>query len=459
MNLGRPGTLSAGKQGQVIVPVLALVLLLMIGLPWIVRSVISEAKASTANKYKQVALQAAESGMEKAAWSVTSNMGRWNIIMGGASLNRGRMDYTFADLAQYSYTDLGYRDMAKSLQYQILIGSYTATSVRVVSKGWSTNCPKPTIVRAVEAIFEQSPLEALTLINDFDVGTTSYPVVHWGAIRSYSSLGITSPGLPWPSFPRKFSTFGIAGWREESQGFNTDNEEYWAFLGDQGLPPVLDLEYYKQRARTSVPPTTLYSEPGPVFSSVDDPLATAFPAQPAGSAYFEVTNPNTDFYVRKSFRWSNPTGVLYVKGDFDGCNTTLGPEMDLNIEAAIFEGANHVVSFSTQGAGTYMETVPAASELAKDYAHAPGLFTPAQTIPIDQTALRGFLYVDGTLVIPPISGQSKIIGAVFAQRMKVLSSGDAFSIYRSSTIAQNVKMTQMAIRRTRYRELLGSDIP
>lgn len=443
-----------------IVPVIAFLLFLMIALPWIVRYAVKESKDSVNLRYKQMALQAAEAGMEKAAWSLTENPAKWVHVMNGGSLTNGTNNtVVFNDLLNNYWDEwaINLTPLTNSFRYSLGISSVSANTIRVVSKGWSTLCPSPTVYRAIEAHFEMTPLDGLTMMNDFDLASTTYPIVHWGAVRSYGSLGVTAPQLNWPSFPRKIATLGISGYRTEPQALNTDSQEFWAFFPN-GTAPTLDLAYYQSRARASIPPGTTL-EPGTAFAAINDPLAAPQLASPPFSAYFEVYNPTSSFYVRSNYAWSAPGGVLYIKADADGCDTYLGPNLNLNLEAVIFEGENQVVHFSTQGAGTWNGFAPSPADLSKEYAHASGLFIAGSPQALNNVAAIGFIYVDGTLEISSGGGPVNVVGAVYARRIKMGNTGNQFAIYRSSVVAEGVHVLSAPIRRVMYRELGPGEIP
>ena len=472
---GRPET---RRRGSVLIPAVLLLAVLMVIFPMLVRLTREDVRSSVRRVHREEGLAVAEAGLDRGAWKLGESDALW---FQASTTTIPIVDYDF---------DRVWTDLDPDYRYKIRFSSGPRGG-EVTIRCRVQSVKNPSFTRELAGVYTRDFSEALLMRRDFDPVSDYFPRVHWGAVKSYSSLNVTAPLMPsMRTWPRKYARAGIRFRDTVADAINTDNAEYWAFDKKVTEPPILDLEYYRKRAgRSSVPVTQATG--GNLFQLNGLTWAVA---DPVGSGYFRCGTNNAGGQGLL-FRSNNPPGqkyefrsstsVIVIDNDTAGaCNNFIGNHFNhhkvfLELEALILPspggGPNNLkMESNVSGTGLFYDigsSIPVNAR--EEYAVVPATWNatliapnafPMQTIQaggglftVPKVGFRGFIYVEKGITEVENDEDYTILGAMYVDRLKTdTPSGGRFLLYLDPLIQSNLKVLYAPMRRRSYREVLGT---
>lgn len=417
------------EKGQMLVPILAILVILGIMLPLFVIWVEREAVWTVKEQKSVTAFNLAEAGLERGLWTIKISTSNWTQIKNGTPL------------AGY-YFDSVYDDIIGG-QYRIRITSGPLENeITIVSEGRTIQPPEN---RAIKAIYARKAFDNAISVD----GAMQWKpglIIHWGPVVSYNA--ITQTPSDW--YPRKVSKGRIVGRDTNPDPPNTDNIEYWAYE-DLGSPPKIDLDYYINVASFSRIPVDTGT--GAILKKTGNTNAVA---TPPGSGIFLAANNNGGIKIERKGGSSNKydfrssTSVIYCDGTI-----SVGNDVFLKVLALVSVGD---MNFDAQGIN-YTANVPSGAGLeyvkkkvvTSSYTY-PGEATGAYVIGSQSPGIRpcgmhGFLYCGGSM---GNSGNSSLLGAAYVKTDITMNN---FTVFYDTGIASGVQLSEAPMTLQSWREI------
>lgn len=479
-------TRSGKSRGSVLIPAVLLLVVLMIVFPALVRLTREDVRSSVRRVHREEGLAVAEAGLDRGAWK----LGESDVLWFQAST-------TTIPVPDYDF-DREWTDLDPDYRYKIRFASGPGGG-EVTVRCRVQSVKNPDFTRELAGVYTRDFSEALIMKKDFSGSSDNFPEVHWGAIKSFDDLNDPAD-KPMPRHPRKYSRKGIRRRDMVADAVNTDGNEYWAYDKKVVTPPVLDLDYYRSRAkRTSVPVAQATNG----WVTMRDGATPAL-ADPVGSGYFTCGSNNAGgnrgikFVSAPApgnmYEIRNSSTVIYIENDTAvTCDNYYGDannhKVFLEIEALILTSAgggdNHlnVKTDQTIANGLFYDiqsSIPVHAEM--EYAVVPGTWTgtgwgagdvfapggpnaasmsavhgASGLFTVPRVGFRGLLHVDQGRVFLDINRDFGILGVVYVQRMKTdFNAGRQFRIWLDPIVQSKLKILYAPLRRKSYREVLGN---
>ncbi|PKN01394.1 MAG: hypothetical protein CVU77_05510 [Elusimicrobia bacterium HGW-Elusimicrobia-1] len=419
----------SGEKGQMLVPILAILVILGIMLPLFVIWVEREAVWTVKEQKSVTAFNLAEAGLERGLWTIKISTSNWTQIKNGTPLDGYHFDSVYDDII--------------GGQYRIRITSGPLENeITIVSEGRTIQPPEN---RALKAIYARKAFDNAISVD----GAMQWKpglIVHWGPVVSYSA--ITQAPADW--YPRKVSKGRIVGRDTNPDPLNSDNVEYWAYE-DLGSPPVIDVDYYINVAsfsRISVDTGT-----GEILKKVGAAKAVA---NPPGSGIFLAAANSGGIRIKRQggvgnkYDFRSSTSVIYTDG-------TLSVDSDVFLQLLALVGMGNV-NFDAQGVN-FTAYVPPGAEL--EYVKKKQV-TPAYVYPGEATGsyvigsqspsirpcgMRGFLYCGGQL---GNAGNSSILGSVYVKDDITMNN---FTVFYDTGVAYGVQLSETPMEIKSWQEV------
>lgn len=441
------------EKGQVLVGVIALLVILAIVVPAMVRYVQSEAKWSVKQTQNSNAFQLAEAAVDRGYQKITESSGTWNAIQsGGASAAAVLGGYRFDS----SYTELN----GGSYAVGISSGS-NANEVTVVGIGRDKANSE---VRALRVVFLNSPFggNAITSANSAIITGTNN--VEWGSVASNQSISIPAS----INHPQFFSASSIPG--KDANGAlppNTDGLQWWSYYPGVPAAPPLDFDFYRSSAiatGTCISETTTGIYAGCTNSGNDACGSSGW----SGGGDHECVGGTEK--ACKGYTWfiNCPTnGITFTSNS----NTYL-------IGTVIVIG--NITTQASAASGNYSAPLPrtAWKQYANDWAWYTGSFSlggacvnlaapasfpglnssylsPADaTCALSQVLIHGFLYVSGNALIGSGgSGNTIIHGSTYVVGTASVTAA-GFRVFHDPAVSQNLFTTRIVLSRQAWGDVI-----
>lgn len=465
--------------GSVLIPAVLLLAVLMVIFPTLVRLTREDVRASVRRVHREEGLAVAEAGLDRGAWKLGESDALW---FQASTTTTPVPDYDF---------DRVWTDLDPDYRYKIRFSSGPkGGEVTIRCRVQSTK--NPSFVRELAGVYTRDFSEALLMRKDLHASSNYFPRVHWGAIKSYDSLNVTST-LPLRNYPRKYARRGIFPRDVQADAINTNGTEYWAFDKKAVDPPVIDLDYYRKRAARSIVPVAQSATDGELRVWNDSGFANA---TPPGSGYFLCSANANGGGQGILFKSDNPPGrryelrssttVIVIDNDTAGaCNNFIGTSNNthkvfLELEALILpspgNGPNNLkfetnVDFPGNGwAPTIGSSIPVNAQ--EEYALATStwsgpttlfgnptmqtVYTAGNLFVIPQVGFRGFLYNENGLVEIENDEDFRVLGVFYVDRLLTDMSSARFELFLDPDIQSRIKVLYAPMRRKSYREVLGN---
>jgi hypothetical protein len=472
-----------GRQGSVLIPAVLLLAVLMVIFPMLVRLTREDVRSSVRRVHREEGLAVAEAGLDRGAWKLGESDALWF-----------QASTTTIPIPDYDF-DRVWTDLDPDYRYKIRFSSGPRGG-EVTIRCRVQSVKNPGFTRELAGVYTRDFSEALLMRRDLDDTSTYFPRVHWGAIKSYTTLNLDGFGAPiFPSmrlYPRKYARRGIGDRDTVANAVNTDGNEYWAFDKKVVDPPVIDLEYYRKRAMNSSVPDTQAGTDG-YLRQLDN--ATLPVADPPGSGFFRCGSNNNGGQGLRFFSFNPPgrryelrnsTNVIVIENDTAGaCNNFVGNSHNnhkvfLELEALVLAspggGMNNLKIETNQSLATGLyynigSSIPVNAR--EEYAVVPAtwnatlippngstmeaIHTAGALFTVPKVGFRGFLYVEkGTTEIEN-DDNFTVLGVMYVDRLKTdMSGGGRFILYLDPLVQSRLKVLYAPMRRRSYREVLGN---
>ncbi len=406
------------RNGQMLVGVLALLVVLLIVVPTMVRYVQNEAKWSVKQGQNTNAFQLAEAAVDRGYQKIAESTSTWQAIQDGTVLTGFNFDTVYSDITGGTYTI--------SITSGPDSGDVTITTVGRDKMKRET--------RALKVVYSKATMDSAMYANGISIAGSV--LVDWGSLKSRGSMNLT--GSP-PHYPRKYAIGSITGWNTISPC--TDSIEFWAYNCSPGVPPppAIALNSYRAIAKATKCPTGS----GPRFPAG---------AVPAGSCYWN-TDPGFSGIVMTS------TGTIFVENDMTVTNGFIWGNLIVTGELEFKGGAGGIAySIPTAGAPApftggipslaWMEYQQFDTAAADEYYGDNGLktvnatfsfsssgATPAKHLGAKVTpSVRGFVYCGGEL---EAAGGTVFHGAIYSP-IGVSGLSGAINVFYDNNVAAAV---------------------
>jgi hypothetical protein len=381
------------------------------------------------------ALRFAEAGLRRGLKKLGESEILWQKARVGTEIPNYNDDMTFTDERGGTY------------RVRFVPGP-SATDVTIVATGYDEETGE---TRSVRAAYTRDGIRtALATEGTLALGPSVH--VHWGPIVSRGDLLLGNTD----GFPRKFVAKNILRW-DEKEIPTTDR-----YANDRtlGRAPVLDMEYYRHRAKLSRVPMSP-DEGGRLEWSGEGPWPAL--SDPPESGYFRASK-NSLHGIRfraspdgRAYSLSDPTAVIFVENDTPNpVDTWLWPNgANLELEALILVGEGNNLNLTTQR-GSFRAVLPAKA--ADEY--GPGARRPWQTFAplltepgrccqrIADAGIRGLVWVDGDIVKKD-AGPISILGTV---RVGGTLQARDLTIYYDDAVALSGKTDGKSLYRADWKE-------
>ncbi len=436
------------EKGQVLAGVIALLLVLAIIVPVMVKYVQNEAKWSVKQTQNSNAFQLAEAAVDRGYQKVTESSATWNSIQAGTMPTGYKFDTAYTELTGGSYA--------------ISISSGpNAKEVTIIGIGRDKGNRE---VRALRVVFVNTPLggNAITSANSAMITGTNN--VEWGSVASNQSISIGAS----INHPQFYSASSIPG--KDSNGSsppNTNSLQWWSYYSNIPTTPYLDFDFYRSSAiatGTCISETTTGIYTGCLNSGINACGSSAW----AGGGDHECTSGTQKACKGYTWYFNCPTnGITFTSNN----NTYL-------IGTVIVIG--NLATEASAASGNYNASLPqtAWKQYGSDWAwytgsftlggacanlSAPGTFpgltssylSPSNaTCPLAQVLVHGFLYVSGNAIFGTNgSGNTIIHGSSYmVGNASVTAAG--FRVFHDPTVAQNLVTTRIVLTRQSWADVV-----
>ena len=381
------------KKGQSLIIVLAVIIVLMIFMPVLVKLLRQETKWSVKQKRSTTAFHLAEAAVDRGIWKMRESVAVWDSAADGP-------------ITGYN-NDIEYTDIEGG-KYKISITTTTVPDERkIVGIGRDSSTKE---VRAIEVILSAESIAAP--IHAAGIYLKGHTEVHWGPIYSTDYIDLTGHDELWP---RKYARSYINPRDTDSAEPNTDGVEWWSYNEPPGVPdvPEIDFDYYKAEAKSQ----GQYYATNQTFMGVVDTTTWV--------RYFEG---NLRLLAFKNYL----QGVLIVKGDFKA--TVLGggtPTVDIPSEAW-----KEYAKIDTSDSDEYPGDI-GYQKVAKTYTFSS----------INGVSIKGFLYVGGNC---DVTSLTNIVGAIYAPNASASLAGWITVYYQDN---MDIKTFNHVITRKSWKEI------
>jgi hypothetical protein len=420
------------SRGWALITAVLILTIVAIIVPALIRLIQKDTKDSVVSGKKTIALQLAEAGQDRGAWKLRESDNMWNTAASGVAIAGYNDDVVYSDV------DGG--------QYKISISTSTELGkVQIISKGRSTG---ETDIRAIKAIYSRGAVLGAMSVN----GALQYRPnlnVHWGPVVTFTS--ITQD--PDEHYPRKYSAGQIVGRdvvNDSDNGAmpsgNWAISDYAAFY-DLGAVPVVDLDYYKTKAKASIVEPVLKRGSG----SGD---AAPYTGDGYNSGYYPGTTNSGGVKVEKGTGSGNlsfacSTCVVYIEGEVKRYPSGTW----LDVEALVVTGD---MDFNG-GGNSYTTTIPNLASEEYQYVSEGTQkwtdegWTDGGSETVTDCGFHGFLYVGGN--VTNAGGGSTLVGAIFVNGTITTNTT---TVYYDSAVTNNVRLSNAVINRDSWDEIRTS---
>lgn len=406
--------------GQVLVGVLALLLVLMIIVPAMVKYIQGEASWSTKQARNTDAFQLAEAAVDRGYQKVTESTTTWQSVQNGTQQLGFHFDRDYTELPQGDYT--------------ISITSGPGTQVVTIIGIGRDAMHKE--VRALQVIYANAAMSNISImgVNGVDMSGKNVEV-EWGSVVSQKTITIGSKLHP--------SFYSAASIDLDSNGAtppNCDGPNCWwwhSYYGNTPPTPNVDFAAYKSSAQASGNDScgNAYYQSGNYSGSCDDTQ---------GKTYYIEGN-------WTSFK-SGIVGNVIVLGNMSwtaGKQDTVGA---YNATMPAYAWKQYCNDWSV-----YQAWDPAAVAQPACFGSLNNSYAASGVTVNISPAIHGFVYVGGTLSIPNGGGSSDLVhGVILVQGSADINTNSKAHIYYDNSIAMNTFTTKILLTRTSWQDLPGS---
>jgi hypothetical protein len=408
------------KKGQLLIGVIALLVVLAIVLPAMVRYIQNEAKWSVKQGQNTNAFQLAESAVDRAYQKIVESTSTWTAIKNGQPIFGYNFDTVYTDIAGGAYT------------VSITSGP-GSQQVTIVTVG-RDNAKHET--RALKVVYANAAVAstAIRSLQGITLGGSNEQV-EWGSVMAPAAVDSNAR-----NHPQFYSASSIIGKDVSPAPPNTDSVQWWSYY--TGLPPAysLDFDFYKASAQA----TGTYSG-----------VTQNWPA-PCGDA--SSCNTGNTYYIDGDLNIASPGifvgGNLIVTGNLNLPNGRAGqgsPTVQLP-RSAWKQYGNDWAYYKAGG--------PACSESWNDSTPGrpvsfPGLNSAylsgaalTKTFTDGKVLVNGFVYVGKNITSGGGGGQSVFVGAAYVVGSVSFTSNNNCFFYTdeaaSRIVTTNVSLSRLS---------------
>lgn len=399
--------------GQVLVGVLLLLLLMTIMVPLLVLYTQREARWTEKENQSTTAFHLAEAGIEKGFRVLTTSTKTWEDLTSlGTPISGFQFDAAYADVAGGSYA------------VSITSGPQKRQAT-VISVGRDRRGKE---VRSLKVVYGQNTLDdvALHSVNGVRVGGGT--VVHWGSIISNNPLVTDSRTSP--QFHTSSSIDVDANGNAPANCDSPGCCQWFSYATDIPPAPKIDINLYRSSAQAT---STYYST--------------------AQSWSNEVYTGGGTVFVENNLTIGSPgieiLGNLIVTGNLSTSSGNWGKgSATIPVpQTAWRQYCNNWSSYRSTFDGSAPASFPG---LDSSYLSSSGLtYTPS---PSNKFAVRGFLYVGGNFSISGGGGGSYIHGAMFVQGFSTMTASSGVTLFYNEEAAANIKTTSVILSRVSWQD-------
>ncbi len=228
------------RKGIILPVVVIAFVFLAITVPFLIKLVIADTRASVSAHKKSIAFNLAEAAVERGYWKVKSSTSIFKSVMDGYTLAGYNFDSTYSDISG------GY--------YRIKISSGpSANQVTIVGEGKDSNNRE---IRAIKAVFENKTVYS-PLITNGNFTSSQFLTAFWGSIMAQGNFSLTDANAAKRYFPRKYAKGVVTGqgsYTRDTNGSappNTDNVEWWSMYQYVPELPMLDFATLRAQAQAT----------------------------------------------------------------------------------------------------------------------------------------------------------------------------------------------------------------
>ncbi len=398
------------NDGQILIPVILIVMLLAMLVPAVVNWTQGESQASVNDLKYTRAAELAEAGVDLGLKTLIQSSSTWSAILGGGIPVGFNFDSVYNDIGLGSY----------SIRISSGPGPQQATVVSVGRDKTSKS------LRTIKAVYQNSVSQtALYAINGMTFQNNVN--VEWGPIVS---LGPFTTDVA-HTYPRLYGNDAILPHDTNAALVpNTDNQQWWSYQSILPPTPQVDVQSYRAVA------------------------------QGMGGAFFNTGSPSYSLAV--------PTlpGTYYFDND-----TTLTAPGGATLHGDLIVDGNLTINF-VGATGADSTTLPptAWQEYSHNWTHyqtydlsAPAAFpginanyvSPPAVLGLSNVAVHGFVYMKKQLVITSSpGGPVNFIGAMYVGNTTALTpAAPAVTLYFDSVVAATVKTVNITLNRISWQNV------
>lgn len=269
------------ERGQALLIAIGLVAILLILVPALVAFVATENRQAVRARRRSHAFYVAEAGLERGFWKLAESSSYWTAL-DSSTIAGYNADQAYDDVVSAAGT-------AALGTYTVQLSSYSLaggalTSAQRVIRAWGRDAARSE-VRALELIVTK-PKGVRAAIEAKGIRLVGTGRVHWGPLMSHSEM--TFAGGAIVRWPRKYATSYIApvppfdnNPAEPNSDVDNPNPgtEFWAYF-DLGIPPSIDLAYYKSLAKCSTCAVAAGFPGGGAYYAADANISNAKDLEP-----------------------------------------------------------------------------------------------------------------------------------------------------------------------------------
>ncbi len=437
------------KKGQIMIGAILLLVILAVLVPAMVRYVQNEARWSTKQGQNSNAFQLAEAALDRGYQKVTESTNTWVTIQAGTQLTGFKFDTSYTELSGGSY----------AISITSGPGSQVVT---IVGVGRDKNQKE---VRALQAVYANSPLGANAIQSGNTLSLSGSNEVEWGSVVSANQITIPVA----TNHPQFYSAANIVG--KDSNGStppNTDSVQWYSYYSAIPPAPYIDFDFYKSSAiatGTCISESAADQALGCTNSGISacgasgwsgggDHDCSTGAASKACKGYAWYINCPTNGITITSNNNSWLTGTMIVIGNLtvqaSAASGTESPKLpQIAWKQYGNDWAYYLTNFGNGCSPAENTVVPSFPGLTSSH-----LSPVACTKTLSNVLLHGFLYVSGNASFQS-GGVARVIGGAYIVGSTSVAAG-GYIVYSDPLVSQNLITTRLVLSRASWQDsLLG----
>ncbi|HBA59747.1 MAG TPA: hypothetical protein DCZ92_02770 [Elusimicrobia bacterium] len=424
------------RNGQIMVGVIALLVVLAILIPAMVKYVQNESKWSMKETQNTNAFQLAEAAVDRAYQKIVESTSTWTALKNGQTQAGYRFDTGYSDILSGTY--------AISITSGPLTQQVTITAIGRDKQNKET--------RALKVVYGNAVLSDISIAAAKGIAMSGNNIdVEWGAVSSPKEVNMYSK-----KYPSYWSAAGIKNGASyvDTNGASPPNCDspkcWWWHSYYTKLPPmpVLDFEAYKSSAIAAgndACGNAYYKNGSYDKNNFTDKVGPNYCNSTGGQTYY-VTGNWSDFKQAVA-------GNIIVRGNLTFSNGNQRTIASYNATIPPAAWKQYCGSDGTPWTHYTTDYDPALAATPVCFGNINNSYRASGITKGISPAIHGFMYVGGDLTLPNGGGSSDLLhGSIVVDGNANISSNSNCKIYYDPDVASNVMTTNVVLIRQSWQD-------